>query len=233
MPAQRLRSDRRTFAEPRSRWLSGFTSSRVRFAATLALAAMLAGCGGSGGGSDGGSSNPSAPVSSNPSAPVITAQPQNATVNVGGNAAFSVSASGSGLSYQWLRGGKAIAGASGSSYALNAVSASDDQAQLSVTVSNTGGQVTSSVAVLTVLSPPSITAQPQNTTVSPGDTATFSVTASASHGTLSYQWYKGSTALADGGHVSGSRTGVLTLTQVALSDAGGYSVTVSDPAGSV
>ena len=192
-----------------------------KLALMLVLATWLSGCGGSGGGS------------SAPPAPAITTQPQSATINVGGSAMFSVAASGSDLAYQWLRGGQAIAGATGSSYTLNPVSAGDDQAKFSVTVSNMGGQVTSSTALLTVVSPPTVTTQPQNTTVAPGRVASFSVAASALNGTLTYQWYKGSSALADGGNVSGSASGTLTLQQVTATDAGAYSVKVSDAAGSV
>ena len=45
-------------------------------------------------------------------------------------------------------------------------------------VTNTAGSVTSAVAVLTVLVPPAITAQPTNLSVVEGANASFSVTAS-------------------------------------------------------
>ncbi len=48
--------------------------------------------------------------------PAISAQPQGGPLPTGGSVVLSVSASGSGLSYQWLLGGVAIAGATGSTY---------------------------------------------------------------------------------------------------------------------
>ena len=63
-----------------------------------------------------------------------------------------------------------------------------------VVVTNTAGSMTSAVAVLTVLVPPSITAQPTNLSVVEGANASFSVTASGT-APLSYQWQFNGAAL--------------------------------------
>ncbi|HLX69361.1 MAG TPA: FG-GAP-like repeat-containing protein, partial [Verrucomicrobiae bacterium] len=73
--------------------------------------------------------------------------------------------------------------------------------------------------------PPMITAQPTDETVTVGGTATFSVTASGSS-TLTYQWYNAS------GSIDGATGATLTLSNVQLSAAGSYYVTVSNPYGS-
>src|SRR5580658_4627100 len=52
--------------------------------------------------------------------PAISAQPQGGPLPAGGSVVLSVTATGSGLSYQWMVGGVAIAGATGSTYAATA-----------------------------------------------------------------------------------------------------------------
>jgi Immunoglobulin domain len=83
--------------------------------------------------------------------PVITRQPANAAVYLGQQAIFSVIASDPLINkYQWLRNGVVIAGATGNIYLTPAVTAADNGARYSVTVSNIAGSVTSAEAVLTV-----------------------------------------------------------------------------------
>jgi hypothetical protein len=125
--------------------------------------------------------------------PVITVQPVSRSVVIGNPAPFSVTATGDGtLSYQWSLGGTNIAGATGLSwtYTPNVIGTN----QVLCVVTNVYGQVTSSNGVYLYATgiAPSITAQPQNQTVSVGNPATFSVTATGS-GTLRYQWARGGT----------------------------------------
>ncbi len=79
--------------------------------------------------------------------------------------------------------------------------------------------------------PPGISTPPAAQTVTEGGTAQFTVVASGT-APLSYQWRKGTTALSDGGIVSGAATDTLTLTGVALADAGNYNVVVTNAGGS-
>jgi len=140
--------------------------------------------------------------------PIIINQPQNTTVPEGAIATFSVTAeaadSGAGgiLSYQWqlsTNGGSSwsdIGGANASSYAATAVTFAGSGYQYRCTVTNTKDNITASVisnaAILSVVSSPTITSQPQNATILEGATATFSVTVEAADsgagGVLSYQW---------------------------------------------
>ena len=86
--------------------------------------------------------------------PVITAQPQSQTVALGGAAAFSATATGTGpLVYQWRNNGGNLAGATNSVLSLANVG-TNDAGSYSVEVSNSGGSVTSSNALLTVTVPP-------------------------------------------------------------------------------
>jgi hypothetical protein len=84
-------------------------------------------------------------------APTITAQPANQTVTAGQTATFSATATGqSPLSYQWLKNGTAISGATSANYTTAATSTSDSGSSFQVTVSNSLGSVTSNSATLTV-----------------------------------------------------------------------------------
>ncbi len=78
---------------------------------------------------------------------------------------------------------------------------------------------------------PTITQHPQPQSVCPGDTAIFSVTASG-QGTLSYQWQKNGSDLANGGHYSGVTTSTLTVSMADANDAASYRCVVSNAGGS-
>jgi hypothetical protein len=84
-------------------------------------------------------------------APTITTQPSNQTVNVGQTATFSVTATGTApLSYQWQKNSANITGATAASYTTPATATTDNGAKFDVTVSNTVGSQTSTMATLTV-----------------------------------------------------------------------------------
>jgi hypothetical protein len=83
--------------------------------------------------------------------PSITTQPASQTVIAGQTATFNVVASGTApLTYQWLKNGAAISGATSASYATPATTTADSGAQFTVTVTNTAGNITSNPATLTV-----------------------------------------------------------------------------------
>src|SRR5207244_332995 len=139
-----------------------------------------------------------------PVPPAITTQPNNQTVVAGQAATFMVVASGTApMSYQWQKNGANIVGATASSYTTqaNATSASytttaaaagDNGSTFDVVVSNSAGSVTSNTATLTVNAStvmPTITTGPASQTVTPGQSATFSVVA-AGTAPLNYQWAK-------------------------------------------
>jgi glucose/arabinose dehydrogenase len=90
-------------------------------------------------------------------APVISSDPRSQTATLGQRVTFDVTASGAPpLSYKWQRKsvGAAsftdIAGATASSYTIDAVTAADDGAQFRCVVSNGSGSDTSAAATLTV-----------------------------------------------------------------------------------
>lgn len=89
-------------------------------------------------------------------APSITGQPSSQTVAVGEPAIFSVAAIGSGaMSYQWLKNGLPIAGATQATYVTPVSTYGDSGSSFSVSISNYLGELTSSPASLTVIASPS------------------------------------------------------------------------------
>ncbi|HEU4391225.1 MAG TPA: pectinesterase family protein, partial [Blastocatellia bacterium] len=164
-------------------------------------------------------------VTTTPLAPSIAVQPASATVVVGNPVQFTVTASGSSpLDYQWRKDGTPISGATSAAYSIATVSAADAGAY-TVTVTNSVGSATSDPAVLTVITPPSITTPPASQTVTAGTTATFSVVASGT-APFTYQWRK------NGVNISGATTDTLTINNAQAGDAASYSVVVTNAAGS-
>jgi 6-phosphogluconolactonase (cycloisomerase 2 family) len=164
-------------------------------------------------------------------APTIVTQPVSVLVNSGNTATFAVGVSGSGpLSYQWLRNGSPISGATSAFYSMAAATIGD-AATYAVQVSNSVGSETSWNVVLTVIQseqPAAVTlvSHPSPQIQSPGGSATFAVAVTGS-GPISYQWLK------NGAPITGAISGVLTLTGIVAEDAASYSVTVGNGQGSV
>ena len=94
-----------------------------------------------------------------------------------------------------------------------------------VVVSDNFGAATSSPAVLTIVSPPAITLQPQSTTVTNGNPASLAVNATGD-GMLSYQWYFNTNTL-----LAGQTGNTLYFASVSSSNGGTYTVVVSNYVG--
>jgi hypothetical protein len=165
---------------------------------------------------------------SNPQPPTITSQPADRTVAAGSAATFSVGVSGSEpLSYQWFFNENPLAGRTQNELVVGAVQPAQAGGYY-VVVTNRYGAATSDIASLTVQTfPPSITSQPQSTNAYVGSVVSFRVGASGT-APLSYQWRKNGVALPVVGTVN-----ALTLLSAQLSDAGTYSVVVTNQYGAV
>ncbi len=158
--------------------------------------------------------------------PTISTQPASVVSAQGSNVTFSVVADGTApLSYQWFKNGLAITGATAANLNLSNVQSANEGAY-SVIVSNPAGTVTSALATLTVNNAPSIAVPPTSLVVAKGSNATFSVIATGA-APLSYQWYK------DGVAIGGATSAVLTINAVQLSQAGVYTVVVSNSISSI
>ncbi|MCI0744185.1 MAG: HYR domain-containing protein, partial [Verrucomicrobia subdivision 3 bacterium] len=88
--------------------------------------------------------------------PVITRQPASANGLAGGCITLSVEATGPNLSYQWLKNGQEIAGATDSQLTLANLS-TNDAGNYTVIVSNPAGRVSSQTAVVGIVSSAQIT----------------------------------------------------------------------------
>jgi pectate lyase len=164
-----------------------------------------------------------------PSPPVIVSQPQDRTNSAGTTATFTVGVSGSPpFSYQWfLNSITPLSAGTNATLTLNNVQ-TGDSGGYSVLVSNSAGSITSSTAqllVTNVFSAPVIITQPQSHAVTVGNNTSFGVAATGTQ-PLFYQWYFNTNSpLAD------ATNSTLQLNNVQVSDAGDYSVTVSNSLG--
>src|SRR5438552_1371994 len=143
----------------------------------------------------------------------VSSAPVSVTNCPGTSASFSVSATGTGLGYQWYKGGNALAGQITSSLALNNLSASD-VGTYSVVVNGVCCNPVTNSASLTVNQSVSVSSSPVSLIRCPGTSASFSVSATGTG--LSYQWYKFGTAL------PGQTNSSLTLNNVSGSDTSIY-----------
>jgi hypothetical protein len=158
-------------------------------------------------------------------APAITTQPQNAVECVGNNAVFSVTATGTGLSYQWefsidgVAPYSTIAGATNNTYTVTAVTLAQNNYRYRVIVSGTcPAPVTSNAGILSVGNAAAINTQPAATTVCVGQTATFTVGATGS--SLTYQWQQSIDGGANFTNITGATASTLNLPSVVATQNG-------------
>ena len=89
-----------------------------------------------------------------PVAPTIKVQPENKTVNIGGNTSLSVEAEGTlPLNYVWSKDGSPVPMGMGNVLPIMNAQTSNEGVY-SVTVSNSAGSITSNTATITVTTPP-------------------------------------------------------------------------------
>ena len=164
-----------------------------------------------------------------PSAPTIARQPGPQVAVLGGSATFSVSAAGAPApTFQWRKNGLVLPGATNATFTLLPVLA-DALGAYDVVVTNPSGTLTSSLAPLTLVTAPVapvITRQPANITAAAGRTVALTATGSATPAP-SYQWRK------DGVLLPGATAETLTFNSVQEAQAGKYTVTLTNSAGSV
>lgn len=164
-----------------------------------------------------------------PATPAISAQPLTQSVLEGGSVTLSVTASASNgtLSYQWKKGGTDLVGKTASSLTLNPVLLTDAGSYTVAVINSLSGTTAttlSAAAVLTVnpiATAPVIGTQPLTQTVTEGANVNLTVAATG-NGTLSYQWKKA------GVDIGGQTSNTLAFAPVALTDAGSYTVLVTN-----
>ena len=159
-------------------------------------------------------------------APIITAQPQNVAILSFESAQFSVTATGAApLFYQWLFNGSPIFAATNSALSLGNVQPGQ-AGDYSAVVFNQAGSVVSTEARLIVNRVPTILVPPTNSFARIGSNTLFAVSA-VGNGLLRYQWRF------NGVNIPGAGNASLTVTNTQTSNAGLYSVAVSDSVGTI
>jgi hypothetical protein len=157
----------------------------------------------------------------------IIRQPRSQSVALAGDVTFLVEAtSNTPLRYQWRRDGAMLAGQTNAVLNLSNLQESDI-GLYTVVVSDAVGSVTSAPAELIVLVRPSVVQAPLVQSVVQGGRVTFSI---ETRGTLpmSYRWRKSSTTLMS--ETIGSHASFYTIPNAQASDAGTYSVVLTNAA---
>jgi hypothetical protein len=155
----------------------------------------------------------------------FTAQPTSQTVVLGATATFWVGANANPPPYyQWYFNGVSIPGANGSSFQISNAQLTNAGTYWVVLSNPEWGVQVSASATLTVLEPPIITHAPQDQTAYVGPTVHFRAKAAGSP-PLTYEW------LFNGSAISGAGSTDLYLTNVGATQAGTYTLIVSNVAG--
>ena len=155
-------------------------------------------------------------------APAITSQPTNQVVCLGTPVTFTVTASGSNLTYQWGKNGVPIADATKKSYTIPAVAESDaGNYDVLVTSEACASTLASTAATLTISTPFAITTQPRSVAACARDTVSFTVVASGT--VTTYQWRKNGVAIA------GATSATYTIASASATHVGDYTVVVTGP----
>ena len=163
--------------------------------------AALVGCGGGGGSTAG------LPIT-------IQVAPTDQTVADGESATLAVAATSvTPLSYQWLRNGESIDGATNALYVTPALTLADSGTRYAVVVRNVSASVQTAPATVTVTAAPRIARQPQSQTVAPGQAPTFAVQAFGT-APLTYEWRR------DGVVIPGASASSYTAAAAIVSDNG-------------
>lgn len=162
-------------------------------------------------------------------APVITKQPVGRTVVVGASVSLTVDVTGNPApSYQWRKGGAAIAGAISANYAI-AAAVETDAGSYDVVVTNSLGSATSTAATI-VVNPapvaPTIKEQPTSTAAIVGQAARFQVVA-VGNPAPTFQWRK------NGANIAGATAAAFSISAAQTTDEASYDVLVTNSEGSV
>lgn len=152
--------------------------------------------------------------------PSLTGQPSNSTICAGSNTSFSVTATGTAVTYQWqlsTDGGanySNIGGATAATYTVTGATVGMNNYRYRCIVSGTcTPAVTSSAAILTVIAPVSVTTQPSNSEVCSGSNTSFTVAGSSTLAII-YQWQVSTDGGTNYSNISGATSATYTLNGV-------------------
>ena len=153
--------------------------------------------------------------------PVITTQPAGTTICEGQGIILNVVATGTNLTYQWFKDGVALSGATAATYADTAVALAE-AGSYTVTVSGACTPAADSAAAVVIVNQgAAFTVQPEPSTIVCSGTQIILTVATTGGTGVTYQWFKGSTA------ISGATTTTYTITASTVADSGSYTCQVT------
>ncbi|MCK9405929.1 MAG: immunoglobulin domain-containing protein [Methanothrix sp.] len=156
--------------------------------------------------------------------PMIEIQPADYSACEDQEARFNVVATGNGpITYQWLKNGSQIAGATTDTYIIPAAKLAD-AGSYRVRVSNACGSIESNPAVLAVSSKPVVELESLDRVACDGSEVVLKAQASGTE-PLSYQWKK------NGENIPGANTNRYLISSILPVDEGDYSLAVSNVCG--
>ncbi len=170
-----------------------------------------------------------------PYGPEVTQQPTAQTLCSGDSLLLLTATSDLAPTYQWSKNGVAlqdsahIQGATSRALYIGAVDLSDaGDYRCEVGDSVSGCTTKSNISTVMVSASGTITSQPASQTVTAGQTVFLSVSTSEPAFTFSYQWSRDGVPLNDGGHIGGSHSPLLVITNVQAADMGSYQCTLTN-----
>jgi hypothetical protein len=160
-------------------------------------------------------------------APSITVQPQSIQVTPGADASFSLTASGTSLTYLWQTSTDGsnwvdAAGGSGATFVLKAVDLNLNGLRLRAQIGNSAGSVTSATVVLTVASAtsaPAFASQPTSMAVTAPATATFTASVTGTPAPT-LQWQKSTDGGVSYADIPGATSASYTTPATTTTDSG-------------
>ena len=165
------------------------------------------------------------------SVPIISIQPTLTSVCTNGSTTFNVTATGT-TSFQWRQNGvnltntSIFSGVNTNTLTITNPNISLNGSFFDVLLNGATCPLVSSSASLSVFEKVQITNQPIASQVfCEGSSATISIIAIGDG--LAYQWFKGTTAISDGGEISGATSATLNINPLVLSDGATYHCLVS------
>ena len=138
--------------------------------------------------------------------PLITTQPK-AVVGLCGSSPvnLSIAATGSGLSYQWQKGGVDIANATSATYIKNNPTIADTGNYQVIVSGACGSPLISTISRVNISQPVSITTQPiPSLAICTGNSSYVNLSVTATGSILGYQWYKNGNPINNQTNVTGA-----------------------------
>lgn len=176
-------------------------------------------------------SNANFTITNNACAASVTAQPAATSVCPNSTATFSVTGSGTSLTYQWqvsTDGGanfSNVSGATSATYSFTATTAQNGAQYRCVLTGGCGAPVNSAAATLSVTGATTVTTQPAATSACSGASATFSTAANG--GGLTYQWQVSTNGGSTYTNVAGATAATYTFTTASAQNGNLYRCVIS------